>query len=181
MLEIVPAPGGGFFPVGPTASGSVTTGPDGTFIVKDVPSGGYTLCAQGAQPSQLGSCSGWGQARVNGGWSPGVPPQSVTLNVRSGALVRFNVDDPSGLIKLNNLGGFPARGDATNLSVSVAWEQTPRGFDVYSSKYVSTSGGRWTYQIPVLIRVPLHLFVSTSAAATVLDPQENRGQTGRFP
>ena len=160
----------GCIPLGPSVSGGVKSGPDGTFTVSGVPDDTYYLCASGTQPNQLRSCV-WGQQETAVGVNAAVAPQRVTLNIRTGGLVTFKVNDPTGLIKTGV--PFPSSPQyiTTNLGISLAAPASPpnTGYSYYAATYVGTSGSQWTYQVPVLIGVPLKIFVSTIAPMTILD------------
>ena len=92
-------------------------------------------------------------------------PQSVILNAV--ILVTFRVNDPAGLIKIQDLTGTNA--SQTNLIINISWRAPNGKYNYFRALYVSTSVSQWTYQVPVLIGVPLQLFFSTIAPMKILD------------
>ncbi|MBI4444111.1 MAG: hypothetical protein HY649_12155 [Acidobacteria bacterium] len=141
------------------------------FVVSNTPAGEYVLCATGTQPNHLRSCD-WGQpgqqpTRLQVPASGAAAP--VTLNVRTGAMVTFNVNDPGGLIKIQDLSGIRAGQTNLGISVVIPVSFTGGGLGFRSARYVSTAGTQWTYQVAVLMGVPLQLFISTIAPMKILD------------
>ncbi|MBI4442188.1 MAG: hypothetical protein HY649_02295 [Acidobacteria bacterium] len=149
----------------PFVNGTVTSGPDGRFTVADVPIGGYQLCATGTQPNHLRSCI-WGELET-GAFAPDNQGRPLTVNIRTGSLVTFRVNDPAGVIKIQDLTGTNA--SQTNLIINIAWRRPNGVGNFFRALYVSTSGSQWTYQVPVLTGVPLQLFFSTIAPMKILD------------
>ena len=150
----------------PIVGGTVRSGPDGTFAMDNMPVGEYLLCASGSQPNHLRSCE-WGQDSTHVNVVANTTADPVTLNIRTGAIVTFNVNDPTGLIKIQDLTGTNA--SQTNLIISVAWRGPNNAENFFRAKYAGTSGTTWTYQVAVLIGAPLQLFISTIAPMKILD------------
>jgi hypothetical protein len=140
-------------PHGRIVSAMVVSASDGSFTVRGVPAGTYILCAFGTKPNHLRSCD-WGMAEtvvdVRGGFA--TPP--VTLNVRTGALIAFNVSDPAGRIVIQDPTGVNAR--QTNLGIGVV---STMGH--YFANLLEHSGTQWTYSVAVPIGVPVALWLDT--------------------
>jgi hypothetical protein len=88
---------------------------------------------------------------VRGGFA--TPP--VTLNVRTGALIAFNVSDPAGRIVIQDPTGVNAR--QTNLGIGVV---STMGH--YFANLVEHSGTQWSYAVAIPIGVPVSLWLDTS-------------------
>jgi hypothetical protein len=138
----------------PLFNGSVLSGVDGRFHLDRIPEGDYILCAEGSQANQLRSCD-WGQrsTAVRASGSPSLP---VTLNVRTGALLTINIEDPNGLIKLQDswIPGVNAR--QTNVGLGVVSD-----FRYFPAKLTNVTQTKWTYAVAVPIGVSAQLFVDT--------------------
>ena len=82
-----------------------TKGPDcpdpaGSVTFDLLPNGLYTLCAQAASGNWLNACE-WGAARPDVTVSAAQRTVSTTLVLKCGAAVLIRVDDPDGLLALN--------------------------------------------------------------------------------
>jgi hypothetical protein len=140
-------------PHGRIVSAMVVSASDGSFTVRGVPAGTYIVCAFGTKPNHLRSCS-WGMADAVVEVRAGSAAPGVTLNVRTGALVVFNVSDPAGRILLQDPTGVNAR--QTNLGIGVV---STMGH--YFANLVEHSGTQWTYAVAVPIGVPVSLWLDT--------------------
>lgn len=183
--RLIQQPGGGYTYAEPPVSGTTLTGADGRFMVTDTPAGEYILCAYGTQLAQLPSCQ-WQSGiypryfNVNAGATTEVGP----LNIRTGAMVIIQIEDPSGLIRENDLRGFPANGPRFNIALGFSWRAPDGTSQRYGTDLVGKSGSRWTFRVPVLRGVVLQMYVIFNSSMQFLDstgnPISSNVPTGSF-
>jgi len=94
----------------PHISGTVLTDPDGSFLVKSVSPGKYSLCALPVEPNQIKSCDLPNPPVVV---QAATAVASVVLNVTTGVLLSIVIDDPKGQINPKTLAvGWVSSGGA---------------------------------------------------------------------
>ena len=160
VVRLRTTPSGGNVPGEAVVSGKVFSGPDGTFEVSNIPAGKYVICATGTQLNHLPSCN-WGQrsSAVQVGASEGataIPAEPVVLNVRSGAVLTVNIDDPDQLIQVKDADGIRAR----RTTVGISAVSSANAY--YALRYQGTTGARWSYSVAIPIGAPVRLFIDTS-------------------
>lgn len=153
ILKMQRSPSGGLLPEEAIVSGSVLSLPDGSFQIGNLPPGTYATCAAGVRPNQLRSCD-WGQGSSAVQVTAGSSTPPITLNVRTGALLTIQVEDPSGLIRTLDPAGTVSR--QTNVALGVFSE-----LGYYAAKQTATAGIRHTHTVAVPLGHPIRLVVQT--------------------
>jgi uncharacterized protein (TIGR03437 family) len=169
--KLIHRPGGGYTYAEPPVSGTVIAGPDGRFMVSDTPAGEYILCAYGTQLAQLPSCQ-WqfGIYLISFNVNVGATTEVGPLIIRTGAMVTFQIDDPAGLIRENDLRGFPANGPRFNITLGISWRAPDGIVHRYGADFIGKTGSRWTFRVPVLKGVALQMYVNFNSSMQFLDP-----------
>ncbi len=151
--ELRPDSSGHIISTGVMLSSKATTGSDGKFQTGQIPVGDYYLCAKGTLPNHLRSCD-WGGMETFVHLTGTTQDGSVTLNVRTGALLTINVDDPAGHIQIRDSSGINA--PPTNLTINVN-----AGRYYYPSKVSGPQGSRWVHTAAIPIATSVNLFVDS--------------------
>jgi hypothetical protein len=139
-------------------SGSTVSAPDGSFHVDNLPVGDYYVSAIGTNASHLRS-SDWGGPAGFCHVTGTAADTALSLNVRTGTIITFAVDDPAGKIIVRDASGIMA--SETNLGISVN-----TGISYYSAKLNSRAGTQWLYTVAVPVGIPVGLFLSTELNVT---------------
>jgi len=160
---LVPQPGGRRSLAPPGTASGIKTESDGKFVVGQLPAGLYHVCAYGVSAADLGSCE-WGQGTAAANVESGQIAQ-LSLQVPSGALLTFTVNDPNrGIVDLADLpvvdGRRPLFGANFGIGIWV-------GSRYVRASLVSNTGTTRQYQVAIPKTATARLFLDTSL--TVLD------------
>ena len=152
--------------VGPLLSPITSADSAGQFSFKDLPPGRYVLCASGAAAQHLRSCL-WGLPQVIAEVGSGQTAGGLVLQVRTGVIVNFLVQDSFGKLQ---------SGKRLRLGV-----YTDQGF-YYKAQSKSISGTEYTYSLAVPRDASMRLFLDSEVEVANAGGQvlQNRAPSERI-